>query len=269
MNRGRRAELAAETLSISQADGYHHDGRWIALGIQASIDGSRVVPAEDPCVRKSRRTGRASRVWVTGETTLEAGERLVAAGAGRVGCLNFASGRNPGGGFLKGASAQEESLARNSGLYLSLIKFDREYYQRHNRIRTGLYSHTMIVSPDVPVFRREVDGALLASPYRVTFITSAAVNMGVVASRREISAERASETQRERIRRVLVLAEEQDIRTLVLGAWGCGCFRQEPAAVARMFREELAAFSGAFDDVVFAILDRQGDTLAAFRAELT
>lgn len=48
-------------------------------------------------------------------------------------------------------------------------------------------------------------------------------------------------------------------RRLVLGAWGCGVFRNDPAQVAGAFRTLLGPggrFAGAFERVAFGILDR-------------
>lgn len=69
-------------------------------------------------------------------------------------CLNFASAKNPGGGFINGAEAQEESLARTSGLYESLLQ-GWDYYKIHREMESCFYTDTMIYSPKVPVFRKD------------------------------------------------------------------------------------------------------------------
>ncbi|HEX5441188.1 MAG TPA: TIGR02452 family protein, partial [Ktedonobacterales bacterium] len=90
---------------------------------------------------------------VANETTLQACARLVASQQyQRIGVLNFASARNPGGGFLRGARAQEESLARSSGLYHSLRQYP-QFYAFHRAQETTLYSDRMIYSPACPVLR--------------------------------------------------------------------------------------------------------------------
>src|SRR5205814_6075588 len=121
-------------------------------------------------------SGRETRFEVTNETTLDAARRLAAEGH-RVVALNFASARHPGGGFLKGAIAQEESLCRSSGLYESLR--DHEMYRYHAPMPGGMYTNYAIYSPDVPVFKND-DGELLAEPYLCSFITSPAVNAGAI-----------------------------------------------------------------------------------------
>ncbi|MCA9020289.1 MAG: TIGR02452 family protein [Planctomycetaceae bacterium] len=82
------------------------------------------------------------------ETTLEGARALAAdSSTGRIGVLNFASAKNPGGGFLGGSQAQEESLARSSSLYASLNLFHNQYYETHRRLRSAFYSDRMIYSP--------------------------------------------------------------------------------------------------------------------------
>jgi uncharacterized protein (TIGR02452 family) len=103
---------------------------------------------------------------VRNETTLTGAERLAKSQQfQKIGVLNFASAKNPGGGFLKGAQAQEESLARSSGLYASLLK-GREYYDFHRSHSSLLYSDRIIYSPSCPIFRTD-DGTLLEQPYLV------------------------------------------------------------------------------------------------------
>jgi uncharacterized protein (TIGR02452 family) len=84
--------------------------------------------------------------------------------------LNFASATSPGGGFLSGARAQEECLARCSGLYACLA--DNPMYGFHRARRDALYSDYAVYSPDVPVFRSEDPaGTLLDEPWLCSFIT--------------------------------------------------------------------------------------------------
>ncbi|MCG6494922.1 TIGR02452 family protein [Kitasatospora sp. A2-31] len=196
--------------------------------------------------------GAAGAVEVTAEGSIEAARRLAGAGTGRVGVLNFASARNPGGGYLRGARAQEEDLCRSALLYTCLVEAP-DYYEAHRASTDLRYSHRVIVSPDVPVIRDD-RGELLAQPYPVTFLTSPAPNAGQLERRsagtdvRGVLAERAV--------RVLAAAARHEIRALVLGAWGCGVFRNDPAQVAEAFEGALAQYGAAFEQVVFAVWDR-------------
>jgi uncharacterized protein (TIGR02452 family) len=202
---------------------------------------------------------------VTNETTCDAVRRLVAAGEKDVMALNFASAKNPGGGFLGGALAQEECIARASALYPSLLQVE-DYYTTHRQIKTGLYSDRMIYSPAVPIFKDE-NGHLLDEPVCTTIITSPAVNAGVV--RRDEGEEAQNSilsTMEKRIAKLLALSAHKQHLTLVLGAWGCGVFRNSPEDIAQLFKEALTGpFAGQFKKVVFAVYTNKEEMIDAFR----
>jgi len=205
---------------------------------------------------------------VTNETTLQACARLVASQQyQRIGVLNFASARKPGGGFLRGARAQEESLARSSGLYYSLRQCP-QFYDFHRAQDTALYSDRMIYSPACPVLRDD-EGNWLAQPYTVDFITSPAPNAGAVTRNEPANRGRIVPTLTERAGKVLALAAHYRCEALVLGAWGCGVFQNDPATVARIFASYLnpdGIFGGRFRYVQFAVFDTSHarDTFGAF-----
>jgi uncharacterized protein (TIGR02452 family) len=109
----------------------------------------------------------------------------------------------------------------------------------------------------VPVFRLD-EGELLEEPYLCSFLTSPAVNVGALhqGERRGDEIRRAME---QRVDRVLGVAALHGHETLVLGAWGCGVFRNDPDMIAELFQVALAGpFRGAFTHVVFAVLDTSG-----------
>ncbi len=191
------------------------------------------------------------------ETTLQGSARIVASGQYQhVGVLNFASAKNPGGGFLSGAKAQEESLARSSGLYSSLLRCS-SYYQFHRQSKTALYSDHMIFSPHCPILRTDA-GDWLETPFVVSFITSAAPNAGALRDNEPRNALQIPAVFRERIGKVLALAVDRGCDALILGAWGCGTFHNDPQVVAPLFWEHLqpgAAFWGRFKKVQFSVLD--------------
>ena len=247
--------IARDTQQIVAAGGYRaSDGREvsIAAAVEAARAGTRMagpgpVPVPRlPCVEPV--------VEVTGESSTEAARRLAGA---PVAVLNFASARNPGGGFLNGAQAQEEALCRASALYTCLLRAP-EFYDHHRAHRDPFYSDRVIHSPAVPVFRDD-RGRLLDEPFTAGFLTAAAPNAGVVL---RTAPERAPELPRAlavRAERVLETAAAHGYRRLVLGAWGCGVFRNDPARVAGAFRALLGPggrFERAFEHVVFGVLDR-------------
>ena len=194
---------------------------------------------------------------VANVTTLDASAALVGSGRyRRVGVLNFASARNPGGGFLNGARAQEESLARSSGLYESLRQWP-QFYEFHRAQGTSLYSDRMIYSPACPVLRNDA-GDWLAQPYTVDFITSPAPNAGAVTRNEPANRALITPTLATRAGKILALAAHHGCDALVLGAWGCGVFQNDPATVAAIFASYLrpgGAFAGRFRHVSFAVYD--------------
>lgn len=201
------------------------------------------------------------------ETTLQGCARLSESRKEQLlGVLNFASARNPGGGFLGGAQAQEESLARSSGLYFSLRQCP-DFYTFHRAQSSLLYSDRMIYSPQCIVFRND-DGNYLDVPYVVDFITSPAPNAGAIRINEPESTPHIEPVLRERASKVLKLAAHQGCDTLVLGAWGCGVFQNDPAMVASAFYDLLkpdGVHAQWFDHVLFSVYDKSRDQ-RTFRA---
>lgn len=206
---------------------------------------------------------------VSNETTLAAGHRLVSQhGADRVAALNFASAKTPGGGFLGGSQAQEESLARASAL-CACLENHMAYYDANRASSSPLYTDHMIVSPRVPVFRDDNE-RLLEEPWEVTLITAPAPNAAAIAKTEPGLLESVEPTFRRRIENVLAAAVALGQTAVVLGAWGCGVFGNDPAMVARVFGEfllEAGPYSHAFETVTFAVLDRGSDTIGAFEEQ--
>ncbi|RKE20469.1 TIGR02452 family protein [Streptomyces sp. TLI_171] len=196
----------------------------------------------------------AGKAEVTGEGSMQAAARLLAEGGRSVAVLNFASARSPGGGYLRGAKAQEEDVCRSSLLYRCLLEAP-DYYEAHRASTDLHYSHRVIWSPGVPVIRDE-RGDLLAATRRVGFLTSPAPNAGQLALRSPGAALDLGPVLAERAARVLAVAARHGVRELVLGAWGCGVFRNDPAEVAAAFGQALEGWGAAFDRVVFAVWDR-------------
>jgi len=232
------------------------------------VDAARGVPRQ-PSAAASAASSGTTKVEVTGESSMAAAHRLVQDGAESVTVLNFASARNLGGGYLGGARAQEEDLCRVSALYTTLHEAP-DYYDAHRASRDPLYSHRVIYSPDVPVFRDE-RYKLLDQPFAVSFLTSPAPNAGAFANKYPDRSADLPAILAERAARVLAVAVHHDRATLVLGAWGCGVFRNDPAHAAAAFRTHLTGgglFENRFDRIVFAVLDRAPGrpNLSAFQA---
>ena len=276
MSRDTRAGMAQETLRILNEGEYiTPSGRVVSIAdaLAEAIAGTRLhEPSDFPqnLTADILTNSQAAHITVTPESTLEAARRLARENPDDVPCcLNFASAKNPGGGFLGGSQAQEEALARSSGLYPCLTKM-QAFYDFHRSQHSCLYSDYMIYSPRVPIFRDDA-GSLLETPYLATFLTSPAPNAGAVRQNEPENSGLIASTLRERMRKLLWLAHTQQNNRLVLGAWGCGVFQNDPHTVARLFAELLCPggeFSSMFQEVVFAIYDRSAEqtTLKAFEA---
>lgn len=267
-----RRHIARETLDALQRGRYNNStGKAIELtGAQQAAEQGSVLysPADVPQLLQAVESaaGEPAEIRVYQATTLEAVTKL-AAEFKRVGCLNFASARNPGGGFLGGSQAQEESLARSSGLYPCLRQF-QEMYSHNTRVaRTGLYSDYAIYSPGVPVFRDDA-GNWLAQPVQVDFITSPAVNAGALSRNNPELLTELVPTMQRRIRQVLAIAASHNCEALVLGAWGCGVFQNNPQQIASLFAAALTEpnICGRFQRIDFAVFDPKPphETLLAF-----
>jgi len=172
-----------------------------------------------------------------------------------MGILNFASAKNAGGGFLNGALAQEESLAMCSNLYITQIK-NREYYDKNRACKSLLYTDYMIYSKDV-VFIREDAESLWKEPIVASVLTAPAVNMGQYLRREDASIPLAEKVMKDRMRKVLTVFAEQKNENIILGAYGCGVFRNDPKTVAKFFVELLKdeGYGQYFKEVIFAVYD--------------
>ncbi|WP_067691939.1 TIGR02452 family protein [Nocardia jejuensis] len=248
-------QIATDNERIAETGGYRTtDGTAVDIsGTLAAACAGTVSYAPGHDVSGGPRGPFAGTPEVTAEGSVDAAQRLYDRGGTHVAILNFASARNPGGGYLRGARAQEEDLCRSALLHRTLLRAP-DYYANHRASSDLNYSHHIIYSPGVPVIR-DGRGELVAQPIPVSFLTSPAPNAGQLAQHagrpidvREVLIERAD--------RVLAVAAAHGVRDLVLGAWGCGVFRNDPNQVAEAFELALRTHGAAFDHIVFAVWDR-------------
>lgn len=165
----------------------------------------------------------------------------------RVAVLNFASYKNPGGKFIEGSSAQEESLCHASFLYNVLAACSVYYDWNNDHKNKGLYENRAIYSPNV-LFQKDKDER------DCDVITCAAPN--ITPSRKYnwgVTDEENTEALKSRIKFVLDIAADQKVETLILGAFGCGVFGQDAEEVANIFMDYLTTTHKVFKKVIFAI----------------
>lgn len=253
--RSKAAEIARDTVRVVTHGGYTTPAGRVVL-LRDAVDAAYLGTVSYPpysALPKVVPSGKPTRFEVVNDTTLAVARRL--AQSHRVCALNFASARHPGGGFLNGARAQEESLCRASALYACIN--GNEMYRHHAHLSGGMYTDYAIYSPGVPVFKDD-DGELLDDSYLCAFVTSPAVNAGTLRHDEDPHAVRGA--MRERVRKVLAIMAGHGHDAVVLGAWGCGVFKNDPEMVAELFAGELRGrFAGVFDVVAFAVLDSTAD----------
>ncbi len=265
MSRDKRRLAAEETVAIMDKGSYEKNGETVnfAAAQQASEENSRLFSPEQgkEIVADTKRKletimaaqQQAPSIMLLNEASVASIIRLAQLGLDQVGVLNFASAKNPGGGFLNGAMAQEESLAASSGLYRTQLK-NEQYYTINRANRSMMYTDYAIYSPDV-VFFRDERFELLDKPVTASVLTLPAVNMGQVILKKENIAQ-AKTVMKERMRLALSLFAKQDVKRIILGAYGCGVFRNDPVEVACWWEELLIeeGYASLFERTVFAIL---------------
>ena len=196
------------------------------------------------------RTSCAGEIEFTCETTTGACHRLIVREEiPKTVALNFANPEEPGGGFLRGALAQEECICRTSILY-NILSNDALSEMYENCPPDYLFSDYMSLVSGVPMIRDD-EYELLDEPFLADFITCAAP----LASRFRGEKEELDLAMKTRIRKIIQCAAENGYDAIILGAFGCGAFGNSTKDVAHAFREVLVdeGMRFAFEKIVFAI----------------
>lgn len=227
--------------------------------IQKSINGSWYYRGEVEFDKPTRFDEVTTEIIVEPLTTTEA---IIKYASGNRAALNFASYKYPGGGFIKGSIAQEEALCHDSFLYnvLSAKVFAPLYEWNRKTIHqfNGLYSNFGIYSPNIVfekytqdiVFEKYPPFGTTKNEVKCDVITVAAPNLS--AYHKGEDAEYIS-TMHKRIKFVLDIAKKHNIDTLILGAFGCGVFKNDPTFVSTVFKELLNSGNYNFKKVIFAV----------------
>lgn len=172
--------------------------------------------------------------------------------------LNFANALAPGGMVLHGAMAQEESICRCSNLYESLIGCPK-YYSINKKllnIRGHIYSDSIIYSPNVLFFKDDTTYELVSPIYGDVITCPAPATM--------LPDDKAFDIYCSRIENILKSAIINNVDCLILGAWGCGAFGQNPQIMAKAFKYCLGKYNN-FKKVVFAIMDSNSINFKEFK----
>lgn len=168
--------------------------------------------------------------------------------------LNFASYKNPGGKFIEGSKAQEECLCHESFLY-NVLRTKQDYYDWNRKhLNQSLYENRALYSPDVKFFH--------GTEFACDVITCAAPNYYAAHKYRNVSFDENSHALYSRIRFVLDVAAANGVKTIILGAYGCGVFGQDPEYTAKVFNALLPDYP--FETVVFAVPDKNSANYRGF-----
>lgn len=213
-------------------------------------------------------------ILVVESTTFNAAKEYVALGQ-KVAVLNFASAVNPGGGVANGAMAQEECLCRSSNLLPCLKQqhLMKNYYMPHRIANDPMYSDKVIYTENITVFKTD-DSVPKLMPsnewFKVDVITCAAPNLRNsdnikgFKKRFELFIVLSS-----RIDMILNTALNHKVDTIILGAWGCGAFKNPPEIVAKAFKKVLdEKYRAAFKNIVFAIKNTNNNNFEMFKRVL-
>ena len=215
--------------------------------------------------QNKKRYDEPARIVVSKKRSYEAAKGYLGM---RVAVHNFASASNPGGGVVKGSSAQEECLCRCSGLYFSLNTPDMwaGFYQPHRNAQDPIHNDDIIYTPGVTVFKTDTDLPKLLPEtdwYDVDVITCAAPNLRKQPGNQYNSGDGDKpvvvkddvllELHEKRLRRILDVAISNDAEAIILGAFGCGAFRNDPKVVALAARNVIKDYLYAFKNIEFAV----------------
>lgn len=261
-------DIANKTIQIIRQGYYQLEGETVQLnaGDHTGVEvyfGERIKTLQNHFFAQEHKV-RAGEIQIINSDSYEAAQ-----GYEGVMVMNFANAIVPGGGFRLGATAQEESLCRNSTLYASISSEKASEMYTYNKLHpSAIPSEYMLFTKDVCVFR-DASGKLLKTPYNVSVITIPAPNRRGLAML--TSKEKLRAVMEDRIRIMLQIAMEQNCENIVLGAWGCGAFGHNAKDVADYFKTILCKenYKQYFEHIIFAIYrgDKDGK-IEAFQKAL-
>lgn len=226
----------------------------LAESVRASLASQRMIPCTQAVPAAPARFEAPAKVFVSRKRSFEAAS---AYRGQRTAVLNFANFHHPGGGVVNGARAQEESICRCSTLYpcLSSEAMMAAFYLPHRADRDHRYTDDCIYTPGVTVFKSDTDRPALVPEsewYQVDVITAAAPNVAYLDE--DPTPEELRALHISRLTRILDVCAQQGAEVVILGAFGCGAFGNDPEVVSRAMAEVVARYRHAFRTIEFAVL---------------
>lgn len=241
----------------------------LAKAIKKSRDSQIMIPdymqVSDYMVCEVGAYEQDAAIVVSKKRTLEA----ASAYTGKRVCVhNFASAMNPGGGVTKGSSAQEECLCRCSTLYFNLNISDMWncFYSPHRNMQNPLHNDDCIYTPSVVVMKTDTSFPKIMKEnewYEVNVITCAAPNLREKPTNQmnsgegdvsvKISDDALYDLHVKRLTRVMEVAKAGGNEVVILGAFGCGAFENNPEIVAKASKKVAEMFIRDFETIEFAV----------------
>ena len=245
---------------------YKSDSELITI-VQESTQNQVLISEKSTVNITAQPKADKAKIVVSGKRSLEAAEEYAKQGK-KVCVLNFASATNPGGGVVNGSSAQEECICRCTTLYpcLNIDDLWTKFYKPHRKAANPIYNNDCIYTPDVCVFKSDIN---FPEPlprdkwWNVNILTCAAPNlrerpsnaMNPHAGYKQVKVTPAEleALLTTRIKRIFEVAVANENEVLILGAFGCGAFRNPPEIVAKVFYKVMQDYLGYFDTIEYAV----------------
>lgn len=251
-------KIAKENIEIYD-NGYYVNGMGNSIDItndlKYCIDNTILIENN---VQLLKNNNSKYKIEITAETAFDAGQRLLE--KGKVCILNFASGIEVGGGYLRGARAQEENLCRLSCLY-NCLKPNEKFY-KNNKKTYPICSDDILLHPDV-IFIRNEYFAFLDYPIKLSVLTCPAPNLSSPNLTKELL-NKVPEIIIKRVYKILSVMSNYGYKNIVLGAWGCGAFKNDPGFISNVFKFILKNNNFNFDNIVFPIPDVNSNNHISF-----
>lgn len=213
-------------------------------------------------------------ITMSGDRSFEAAMRLHSDDPrAKIAVMNFANAFHAGGGVTKGSSAQEECLCRTSTLYPLLYRRSLRdtFYNHHHTLNTSKASDALIYTEGVIICKTDedipkrmpkedwvnVDVITVAAPDLRTKsnIHATLVGKGTFMHDAELFGYHVK-----RAIHVLTCAAAKGANTLVLGAFGCGAFQNNPEVVAHAYDVAIKEFPNVFKRIEFAVYCPPGNS---------
>ena len=262
MGREENIEIFTDTMNICK------NNTIVQTNIKNSISNQQIILEKDtvPDGSKIKRFETPAKIIISRKRSLEAAQAYDS--SNKICVMNFASATNPGGGVEKGSRAQEECLCRCSTLFPCLKDKTawETYYKPHRIMNNPVHNDDIIYTPKITVIKTDTSYPKLMSEnkwYTVDIISCAAPNLRENPTNTFndcdgdkqifLSNEEQKNLHSKRDKRIFDVAVQNKVDVLILGAFGCGAFRNNPKVVSKVMISLAKEYQYAFKVIEFAI----------------